>query len=200
MRLRTYGTVGLLVEVDSGREVDALCAAIEGAELQATARPGWRSVLVSSDLPPARLADAIHRLDLRIADRTPGRDHEVSVTFDGEDLDDVARVAGMATDEVVRSFTDATYAVRCLGFSRAFPYLEGLDPRLHVPRHDAPRTKVRAGSVAIAGDQTGIYPSTMPGGWHLLGRTSFVVFDETLDPPARLRPGDTIRFVAHPLR
>ena len=87
------------------------------------------------------------------------------------------------------------YTVACLGFSRGFPYLEGLDPALHLPRRDSPRARVPAGSVAIAAELTGIYPRATPGGWHLVGTTDAVLFDESAEPPALLAPGDRVRFV-----
>jgi KipI family sensor histidine kinase inhibitor len=96
----------------------------------------------------------------------------------------------------VRRHTAAVYTVAFVGFSPGFPYLLGLDPSLRVPRLDSPRTSVPAGSVGIGGDQTGVYPTATPGGWRLIGRTSTALFDPRLDPPALLRAGDTVRFVA----
>jgi KipI family sensor histidine kinase inhibitor len=83
-----------------------------------------------------------------------------------------------------------------LGFAPGFPYLLGLDPALHVPRRAEPRVRVAAGSVAIGGAQTGIYPCELPGGWQLIGRTDLVLFDTARDPPNALAPGDRVRFVA----
>jgi KipI family sensor histidine kinase inhibitor len=83
-----------------------------------------------------------------------------------------------------------------LGFAPGFPYLLGLDPALQVPRRATPRTRVPMGSVAIGGAQTGIYPSELPGGWQLIGRTPLVLFDADRDPPSLLMPGDRVRFVA----
>jgi KipI family sensor histidine kinase inhibitor len=120
---------------------------------------------------------------------------EVAVRYDGEDLPDVAARLGLEVAEVIARHAAPTYTVACLGFSRGFPYLEGLDPALRLPRRDSPRPRVPAGAVAIAADQAGIYPQAMPGGWHVLGRTDAVLFDEAVQPPALLAPGDRVRFV-----
>jgi KipI family sensor histidine kinase inhibitor len=82
-----------------------------------------------------------------------------------------------------------------LGFAPGFPYLLGLDPALAMPRRASPRTRVPAGSVAIGGVQTGIYPAALPGGWQLIGRTPCVLFDAQRDPPSLVMPGDRVRFV-----
>jgi KipI family sensor histidine kinase inhibitor len=82
-----------------------------------------------------------------------------------------------------------------MGFMPGFPYLGGLPPELETPRLESPRTRVRAGSVGLAGKQTGIYPLDSPGGWRIIGHTSLTLFDPTLDPPALLAPGDRVRFV-----
>jgi KipI family sensor histidine kinase inhibitor len=119
---------------------------------------------------------------------------EVPVRYDGEDLPEVARLTGLEPEEVVRRHTAPLYTVAFLGFSPGFPYLVGLDPALAVPRRDSPRTSIPAGSVGLAGDQTGIYPTASPGGWRLIGRTEVILFDPGRDPPALLGPGDRLRF------
>ncbi len=96
----------------------------------------------------------------------------------------------------MRRHTAVDYLVAFLGFTPGFPYLVGLDPALHVPRRATPRTRVPAGSVGLAGSQTGVYPTASPGGWQLIGRTEAVLFDPDRDPPALLAPGDRLRFVA----
>jgi allophanate hydrolase subunit 1 len=112
------------------------------------------------------------------------------------DLEHVARHAGLPPADVVRRHEAPTYTVDFLGFAPGFPYLAGLDATLVVPRRDVPRTRVPAGSVAIAGSQAGIYPRAMPGGWHLLGRTDLELFDARRDPPAAFAPGDRLRFAS----
>ncbi|HST28422.1 MAG TPA: 5-oxoprolinase subunit PxpB [Rudaea sp.] len=124
---------------------------------------------------------------------------EIPVTYGGKfgpDLADVAAHTGLTEKEVVARHSAAQYRVAMLGFTPGFPYLLGLDPTLYVPRRATPRTRVPAGSVAIGGAQTGVYPRETPGGWHLIGRTSLHLFDPARDPPALLKPGMRVRFVA----
>jgi KipI family sensor histidine kinase inhibitor len=198
-RVRRYGDVGHLVETSSSAHALAVCAALSASGLAVTARPGLRSVLVepAPDAPlPARaeLARIVAAADPDTA-APEGATHEIGVRYDGEDLGEVAERSGLAVDEVVARHAAPLYTVACLGFSRGFPYLEGLDPALHLPRRGSPRARVPAGSVAIAADLTGIYPRATPGGWHLLGTTDVVLFDEAAEPPALLAPGDRVRFV-----
>lgn len=122
---------------------------------------------------------------------------EIPVCYGGDcgaDLDAVAAHTGLARDEVIARHTAAEYTVAMLGFAPGFPYLLGLDPALHVPRRATPRTRVPAGSVAIGGAQTGIYPCELPGGWHLIGHTPLVLFDPRRDLSCLLAPGDRVRF------
>jgi KipI family sensor histidine kinase inhibitor len=124
---------------------------------------------------------------------------EIPVCYGGEfgpDLDALASHAKLDAAEVVARHAAATYTVAMLGFAPGFPYLFGLDAALEMPRRAIPRTRVPAGSVAIGGAQTGIYPSELPGGWQLIGRTPLVLFDARRDPPSLLTPGDRVRFVA----
>jgi KipI family sensor histidine kinase inhibitor len=124
---------------------------------------------------------------------------EVPVCYGGDfgpDLDALASHTGLAASDVIARHTAATYTVAMLGFAPGFPYLFGLDPALEMPRRASPRTRVPAGSVAIGGAQTGIYPSELPGGWQLIGRTPLALFDARRVPPSLLMPGDRVRFVA----
>ncbi|HEX5953702.1 MAG TPA: 5-oxoprolinase subunit PxpB [Rhodanobacteraceae bacterium] len=114
----------------------------------------------------------------------------------GPDLEAVAVHARLAPEEVVRRHAVAEYTVAMLGFAPGFPYLLGLDAALHVPRRANPRTRVPAGSVAIGGAQTGIYPRELPGGWNLIGCTPLTLFDPCRDQPCLLAPGDRVRFHA----
>ncbi len=134
--------------------------------------------------PPPQIAQAAHAI-------------VIPVCYGGEfgpDLDALARHAALDVDEVVARHAAATYCVAMLGFAPGFPYLFGLDPALEMPRRASPRTRVPAGSVAIGGAQTGIYPSESPGGWQLIGRTPLTLFDARRDPPSLLAPGDQVRF------
>jgi KipI family sensor histidine kinase inhibitor len=124
---------------------------------------------------------------------------EIPVCYGGEfgpDLAHVAEHAGIAASEVIARHSGAGYHVAMLGFAPGFPYLLGLDASLHTPRRASPRTRVAAGSVAIGGAQTGVYPRELPGGWHLIGRTPLTLFDAARDPPALLAPGVRVRFRA----
>jgi inhibitor of KinA len=157
--------------------------------------------------PFARLAAALGPIidpDLRrgneqkagVTNHGSVRHIEVPVCYGDEyglDLDTVAEHAGLSRDEVIARHTAAEYTVAMLGFAPGFPYLLGLDPALQVPRRAIPRTRVPAGSVAIGGAQTGIYPRELPGGWHLIGRTPLVLFDPAREPPCLLAPGDHVR-------
>lgn len=115
----------------------------------------------------------------------------------GPDLATVAEYNGLSQKEVVQIHTSGHYLLYMFGFAPGFPYLGGLDPRLHTPRLDTPRPKVAAGSVGIANNQTGIYPLTSPGGWQIIGRTPLRLFaPEMPNPVPFYRPGDRLRFVS----
>jgi KipI family sensor histidine kinase inhibitor len=122
------------------------------------------------------------------------REHRILVTYDGPDLESVAAATGLSTADVVARHEGRTYSVDLLGFVPGWAYLSTLDPAIQLPRREEPRTRVAAGSVAIAGAQTGIYPLDTPGGWHIIGHTDAVMFDASREPPALLRAGDTVRF------
>ncbi|MFL5488365.1 MAG: 5-oxoprolinase subunit PxpB [Gemmatimonadaceae bacterium] len=122
------------------------------------------------------------------------RSHVLPVRYDGVDLDSVAAAAGLSRDDIVYRHTARTYTVDLLGFVPGFAYLSELDPALHLPRRAQPRPRVAAGSVAIAAAQTAVYPLDTPGGWHIIGNTTTVMFDPARTPPALLAPGDEVRF------
>jgi len=119
---------------------------------------------------------------------------EIPVIYNGPDLQRVADHNRLTVPEVCERHAGEIYKVYMLGFSPGFPYLGDLDPRLHTPRLAAPRTRVPAGSVAIGGQHTGIYPSETPGGWNLIGQTSVKLFNSA-DMSFLLHPGDRVRFV-----
>ena len=128
----------------------------------------------------------------------PGREWVIPVRYDGPDLADVASRTGLSTTEVIARHSAPVYRVYLIGFVPGFAFLGELDPRLVVPRREAPRRRVAAGSVAIAGAQTGIYPLDTPGGWHLIGRTTVKPFDLGREPAVLFGVGDRIRFEAIP--
>lgn len=128
----------------------------------------------------------------------PGALHEIAVEYGGAagpDLPALAERLGMDSATYVNSHASVEYTVAFLGFQPGFPYLRGLPRTLCAPRRASPRLQVPAGSVAIGGAYTGIYPSSGPGGWQIIGHTSAVMFDPQREAPALLRPGDRVRFV-----
>jgi KipI family sensor histidine kinase inhibitor len=147
------------------------------------------SLLSTSQLRAARTSSEPGSVDERETVVIP-------VTYDGRDLESVAALSGMTVDEVIARHTGSDFVVGWLGFAPGFAYLTGLDPALHLPRMEVPRTSVSPGSVAIAGPYSAVYPSPSPGGWRLLGHTDLRVWDVTADPPALLPPGTRVRFQA----
>jgi inhibitor of KinA len=129
---------------------------------------------------------------------TDGHLYEVPVCYDGEygeDLPSFARAHDLARKQVVEIHSASVYTVYMLGFAPGFVYLGQLDERLVSPRRDTPRASVPAGSVAVANQYTGIYPASLPGGWHIIGRTPLQLFDLSRDRPSLLSAGDRVRFV-----
>lgn len=188
-----WGTV--LVEVAGVAEARAVYAALAPLRVDGTLTevvPAARSVLVEGD-PLPDLAALLR--DLPPAPGPAGTGLEIPVTYDGPDLADVARLAGLPAEEVVARHLAAAYTVAFSGFAPGFGYLTGLPAELHVARRDSPRTAVPAGAVGVAGEFTGVYPRRSPGGWQLLGRTDLVLWDADRDPPALLVPGTPVRFV-----
>lgn len=127
-----------------------------------------------------------------------GRLHEIAVAYGGDagpDLGELAAAAGLDEAGFIALHAGTEYTVAFLGFQPGFPYLRGLPGALHAPRRGTPRMRVAAGSVAIGGGYTGIYPTSGPGGWQIVGRTRARLFDPQRNPPALLAPGDRVRFV-----
>ena len=131
--------------------------------------------------------------------RSVPRTVEIPVCYDPEfapDLDEVARLAQISTEQVVELHSAADYRVACIGFVPGFPFMAGLPKKIATPRRSNPRKEIPPGAVGIGGAQTGIYPLRSPGGWNLIGRTPLKLFDPTNDPPVLLRAGDRVRFRA----
>ena len=123
---------------------------------------------------------------------------EVPVAYggtDGPDLEDVAAFARLTTDQVIERHCEREYRVFMLGFLPGFAYMGSVDERIAAPRRATPRTRIPAGSVGIAGQQTGVYPRQSPGGWQLIGRTALEIFDPSREPPSLFAAGDRVRFV-----
>lgn len=200
MKVRVAGERGLLVEVEDLEMVHRLHAALRELDPPGVVElvPAYRTVLIVADPGQAEalddLAARLPGLELPPAEAVAGETVDIPVRYDGEDLPEVAGLTGLEPEEVVRRHTAPEYTVAFLGFSPGFPYLVGLDPALQVPRRDTPRTSIPAGSVGLAGNQTGIYPTATPGGWQLIGRTEVTLFDPARDPPALLAPGTRLRF------
>jgi KipI family sensor histidine kinase inhibitor len=170
----------------------------------------WQDARPAGELPQEKLSEALRNVLTEAMSPGFGRDGEpkadapasiveVPVCYGGDhgpDLAEVAAHAQMAPEEVIARHSAGNYTVAMLGFAPGFPYLLGLDPALETPRRADPRTRVPAGSVAIGGAQTGIYPRELPGGWQLIGRTPLVLFDPAREPPCLLAPGDRVCFRA----
>ncbi|HEY5665042.1 MAG TPA: allophanate hydrolase subunit 1 [Ilumatobacter sp.] len=171
--LRALGLDGVVDVVPAARTVLVRC----------TDRAALAGVLARLDeVAPADIAAAVGPVTV------------IPVTYDGADLDDVAARTGLTTNEVIERHVGASYHVAFCGFAPGFGYLRGLPAELHLPRRMTPRTRVPAGSVAIAAEYSAVYPRQSPGGWHLIGRTELVVFDVDREPPALLVPGAAVRF------
>jgi len=198
-------TLGEAISLAASARVLALKRTILSASLPGVCEvvPAYTSLLVRFDpdrSDPKSLYDALTDLcfSAPASDSAAGNLVEVPVVYGGmfgPDLDDVSDHAGMTPDEVARLHAAGDYTVAFLGFLPGFPYLVGLDPRLACPRLASPRQTVPAGSVGIAGGQTGIYPLESPGGWRIIGRTSLKLFDPIGDQPTLLNPGDRVRFI-----
>ena len=187
------GDHALLVECD---EVLGMYAAIMAAALPGVtdAVPAARTILVRVAGPLEPVRSALEGLEPLTGGERDVREVRIDVAYDGPDLDAVATMTGLTPDEVIARHAGAAYDVAFCGFAPGFAYLRGTDPALTVPRHDTPRTRVPAGSVALAAGYTGVYPRSTPGGWQLIGRTNAVMFDPLRDPPALLTPRTRVRF------
>jgi inhibitor of KinA len=223
MRIEPLGDSALIVRVvdDFARDPEASLDTVQAAlrSLEAAAIPGvtelapaYSTIGVFFNLAEiaraaageevlvwfsARIESALKK---RSAQNKEGRATpviEIPVCYDREfasDLDDVARVAGLTEAEVIRRHSNAAYRVACVGFIAGFPFLSGLPSELATPRRAVPRKEVPAGSVAIGGAQTGVYPRNSPGGWNVIGRTPLRLFDVRRDPPTILQAGDRVKF------
>jgi KipI family sensor histidine kinase inhibitor len=189
----------VLVELADLDETLALVASLDAEPIAGVVDlvPGARTLLVffrpsalsASDLAAelrARPLDAVRSVDAPL--------RRVPVRYDGEDLAEVADLLGITPNEVVRRHTAAEYTVAFVGFAPGFAYLTGGDPLFDVPRRSSPRTRIPAGSVALAGTYSGVYPRESPGGWQLIGTTDLPMWDLDRERPAYLEPGDRVRF------
>jgi KipI family sensor histidine kinase inhibitor len=168
--------------------------------------PTLRSLLVLYDTATIRPAAVARELESRLArldsaPAAPARLHELKTRYggeDGPDLEALARARALSEREVIALHTAGEYTAFMLGFKPGFAYLGLVPEPLECSRHKTPRVRVPAGSVGIAGRQTGVYPVSSPGGWQLIGRTTALLFDPWRDEPSLIAPGDRVRFVAVP--
>lgn len=197
LQLRPAGRRAVLAQLPGNASVRKLVAAVRDqvAGLEEVVA-GHETVLLvweEGRTPPADLHERVAGV-LASAHRDPEpRTVTLDVRYDGPDLAEVAQACGVSAEEVVRRHLAATYEVGFLGFAPGFAYLLGGDPSLQPPRRASPRERVPAGSVALAGEYSAIYPSASPGGWHLLGACDAVLFDLDRAEPALLQTGTRVR-------
>lgn len=204
------GDQAVVVEFGSSidPEINALvhrtATAIDASDIEGVLEmvPTYRSLLVYYDPLQVSLPEIQEQISgLAIGDeesRDEFRIVEIPTLYGGEhgpDLEFVANNAGMSDSEVIALHSGTDYLVYTMGFSPGFPYLGGLDTKLHTPRLPSPRTLIPAGSVGIAETQTGVYPVASPGGWRLIGRSPLRLFDPFAQPPTVINAGDRVRFV-----
>ena len=196
-------SVGQEISLAAHREVLRITRALAGVPGLLNLHPAYASVLVEFDLRRTsweRMVGAIHER-VEAAAHAPEpvpRYVEIPVRYGGQegpDLEEVSRHAGLSPREVVETHSSAEYLVYFLGFSPGFPYLGGMPEKIATPRLAQPRKHVPAGSVAIGGAQTGVYPVASPGGWRIIGRTPLRLFRPEASPPVLLEMGDRVRFV-----
>ncbi len=198
--LRPVGEDALLLEADSAERVGALYAELlaRRAELPEITEivPAARTVLLDGVADRTALARLLAGWTVPARPPATGPLVEVPTVYDGPDLAEVAELWGVSPRQAVRIHTGAEYRVAFCGFAPGFGYLTGLPARYEVPRRATPRSTVPAGSVALAGPYTGVYPRSSPGGWQLIGRTALPLWDTGREPAALLAPGVRVRFVA----
>lgn len=201
--IRDYGDRALLLECSGIDEVLAVTARLRDDTPPGVVDiiPAARTVLVTVRDPKttAALRSALSGIDITAAggrrtEQPAVIDVVIDVVYDGEDISRVAGHLGIGVDEVIEAHTGTPWRVGFSGFAPGFAYLIGGDPRLRVPRHTEPRIRVPAGSVALAGEFSGVYPRESPGGWQLIGHTDAVLWDVDRPQPALLTPGMWVRF------
>lgn len=201
MRVLTARDDALLVELDDLDQAVALYESLLTNPVRGVGVPvpGARTLLVPfrpSAVSASALTTELRARPLERRAASAARTVEIPVLYDGADLAEAADLLGWSPEELVRRHTSAAWTVGFVGFAPGFAYLTSDDAELVVPRRASPRTRVPAGSVALAGPYSGVYPRESPGGWQLLGRTDAPVWDVTRERPALLLPGDEVRFTA----
>ena len=198
-----YGDQALMLECGSTAEVLAFTDALRAAALPGVVDivPASRTVLVKLEGPRYQgvLRQRLRKLRVSPVTTAPverSADVMIDVLYDGPDLTEVAERTGLSAAQVIEAHTTTLWRVGFSGFAPGFAYLVGGDPRLRVPRRDEPRTSVPAGSVALAGEYSAVYPRQSPGGWQLIGHTDAVLWDTDRPDPALLTPGMWVQFRA----
>lgn len=194
--VRSYGPRAAIVDCDA-EAVLRLSGALQSTGMFDEVVPAEMSVLVTWETHRSvdDLQGVLETLDISGA-APVGREIEIPTVYDGEDLAEVAAIAGLSVARVITLHSETTYLAAFAGFAPGFMYCTGLPDTLTIPRRDTPRTRVPKGSVAIADRYTAVYPLDSPGGWNLIGRTDMELFDLHAAEPAVIRPGDRVRFVA----
>ncbi|MFE9428187.1 allophanate hydrolase subunit 1 [Kitasatospora sp. NPDC006697] len=199
--VRRVGEAALLLEVADQERVAALYARLLAERADGTLGdlaeivPAARTVLLDGVADPAALAGRLSGWIVTGSGPVEGPLVELPTVYDGPDLAEVAELWGVGTEEAVRRHSGIEYRVAFCGFAPGFGYLTGLPAELAVPRRATPRAAVPAGSVAVAGGYSAVYPGPSPGGWQLLGRTAVRLWDTGREPAALLAPGTRVRFV-----
>jgi KipI family sensor histidine kinase inhibitor len=193
--IRRVGLSACLVEVPAG-DAGALAGYLRARNLPGVTDvvPGACTVLVDGGRPET-IGPLLHEWGKAAPDVT-AEVVEIPVTYDGADLTDVARHAGLSEEDVVALHTEAPMRVAFCGFAPGFAYIDDLPAPLRLPRLATPRKQVPTGSVAVAEQYTGVYPRSSPGGWRLIGRTEADLWNLDRDNPALLRPGVLVQFMA----
>ena len=200
-----FGDRAVLVQVDSAAERESLATSLAHRMPETLIRRGMASVLIEIAAPDPRLLETVEHhlseIDATAIDLHGHEEVRIVVDYNGDDLATTAAFFDITHSDLIAAHTSQTWRVAMMGFAPGFGYLEPLgDPMLaweSLPRRDNPRAQVPAGSVALAAGMSAVYPSSSPGGWHLLGATTTQLFDPTDETsPALLRPGLTVRFIA----
>ncbi|WP_458780385.1 5-oxoprolinase subunit B/C family protein [Arthrobacter sp. D3-16] len=198
LAVRAVGTTAVLAELSGLPGVLALQALLLKHPLpgQVDVLAAAETVLVMADSPRSarRMPGLLLSMDLAVQERAAGRLVTIDTVYDGEDLAEVGVLTGLGPDGVVAAHTGQVWTVAFGGFAPGFSYMVGENQVLDVPRRSSPRTAVPAGSVALAGNYSAVYPRQSPGGWQLIGRTAARMWDLGREQPALAAPGDRVQF------
>lgn len=210
-RIVALGDSSILIQLGEEIEpavnqcVHALAGLVETSAINGVIEtvPAYATLLVHYDplaLSFTQIKNSLHEKLAQIQENASRKLRliEVPVQYGGEygpDLEAVASHLGLCVEDVIRIHTEKIYTIYMMGFTPGYPYMGKLDDALILPRLETPRTRVPAGTVAIAGSQTGIYSIESPGGWNLIGWTSLKLFDPQSDPPFLFAPGDEVKFI-----